>query len=350
MALRDGLVTLEHSDPDATVLVLTNAWPHPDEPRYGIFIKRQIDSLVAAGLRCDVLFIRGFRSPLAYLAAAAKLLRLSIVGKPRYRFINGHSGETLLPALFYLRRPKVITFYGDDLLGTPREDGTLTRASRFKSTVLRHLTRLTTATMTQSRQMEDKLPTRVRQRNQIVPSGIDVALFRPHDRHVAREQLGWDPDEPVALFAADPELPRKRYGLAAAACEEARKRGMGVRLHVAEAVPPDAMPLVMSAADCLLLTSKIEGSPNVVKEAVMCNLPVVATPAGDVREVLDGITPSFVCEPSGAELAEALLTCIRGGRSDGRARSSWLDQRQIANEVMELFDRVGANGTPRARA
>src|SRR5437588_4363743 len=170
--------------------MLSNNWPHPGEPRYGIFAKRQVDSLVSAGLRCDVLFARGFESPLAYAVAALKLLRLSIARRSKYRLVHAHSGETFLPCLLFLRGARIVTFYGDDLLGTPRADGSPTRMSRIKRVVLRQLSRFATATVTQSRQMESTLPKSVQRRNAVIPSGVDPEFFRPVDRDAAREKLG----------------------------------------------------------------------------------------------------------------------------------------------------------------
>jgi glycosyltransferase involved in cell wall biosynthesis len=103
------------------------------------------------------------------------------------------------------------------------------------------------------------------------------------------------------------------------------------------------MPVAMNAADLLILTSSIEGSPNVVKEAVMCNLPVVSTPVGDVSELLLDVRPSWVCQPTAAALADAIVDCIRRGeRSDGREVAEWLDERLIAARLISLYERLAA--------
>jgi teichuronic acid biosynthesis glycosyltransferase TuaC len=333
---------MEREDANADVLFVTNTWPHPGEPRYGIFAKRQIESLIDAGLRCDVMFVRGFESPLAYAAAGARLLRLSLRRRGRYRLVHGHGGETLSCCLLFFGGRRVMTFCGDDLLGTPGADGALLRRSLLKRAVLRQLSRLTTATITKSREMESVLPPSVRRRNLVLPNGVNRDLFRVMHRADARMALGWPLDENVALYAGDPKLPRKRYPLAMAACERACASGTPVRLHVCHTTPPSLMPTVMNAADCLLLTSALEGSANVVKEAVTVGLPVIATPAGDVREVLEHVHPSYISEPDAETLANALVACMHnGGRSNGRDHSQWIDQRQIARRLLGLYDAIG---------
>lgn len=339
---RTSLLTLERRDPHAEVLVVTNGWPNEDNETYCVFIKRQIDSLVERGLRCDVLFIRGYRSQLAYPLAALRLAVWSLRrSRRRYRLVHAHSGEAALAAAFYRRSPLLVSYMGDDLLGTPRADGVVPLIGRIRRSIFRQQSRLSDHTITKSSEMEMALPRSVRARNTVLPNGVDVELFRPEDQTVARRELGWNVEERIVLFAADPTIPGKRYWLAEATVERARSLLPNVRLQVAHRVSPDRVPVLMNAADCLLLTSLTEGSPNVVKEALMCNLPVVATPAGDVAELLDAVAPSYVCEASDVALSEALVDILREPRrSNGRQLSKRLDAGAIASSLLAVYKDV----------
>jgi glycosyltransferase involved in cell wall biosynthesis len=335
------LLTLECVDDRADVLVVTNGWPNEENDTYCVFIKRQTESLVARGLRCDVLFIRGYRSPLAYALAAFRLAGWSVSRRRQYKLVHAHSGEAALSAAFYRRSPLLVSYLGDDLLGTPDRDGTVTLAWRLRRAIVRQHSRLASRTITKSAEMQAALPSRVRARNTVLPNGVDTELFRPQDRAEARRRLGWPSEGRVALFAGDPDVPRKRFWLARAAVERARSELGDVRLEVARGISPDRMPLLMNAADCLLLTSSIEGSPNVVKEALMCNLPVVATPAGDVRQLLEGVEPSYVCHAAEPALADALVDCLHTPRrSNGRERSSRLDAQVVAGSLLGLYGQL----------
>src|SRR3954453_13710230 len=110
-----GLLTWERREPGSDVLVVTNMWPDAELPVYGIFIKRQVESLIAAGVRCDVLYVRGYRSPLAFVAGGLWFAVRSLAMRKRYKLIHAHAGETGLVARCETGTPLLTSYCGDDV-------------------------------------------------------------------------------------------------------------------------------------------------------------------------------------------------------------------------------------------
>jgi glycosyltransferase involved in cell wall biosynthesis len=321
------------------VLMITNMWPHEGHSGYGIFVARQIESVRALGVDCEVEFVKGYRSRWAYLRGSIRMILLNL-SRRRPLLVHAHGGETALVARWFARGPVVTSYCGDDLLGTPQANGAITPSSRIRRAVLRRHARLMTRTITKSAEMQAVLGSAAR-RNLVLPNGVDRDLFHPRPVGEARRELGWSGEDRIVLFAANPEVERKRYWLAEAACREAERSLGPIRLEVGWGIPPADMPKLMAAADCLLLTSAHEGSPNVVKEAVSCNLPVVSVRVGDVAEVLEEVRPSWICDPDPRELGAALAECLSDPRrSDGRDRTAWLGQERIATRLLGLYSEL----------
>ncbi len=339
------LVTVEREHNQADVLVVTSGWPRPEAPARCIFIRRQMDSLADRGVRYETLIIHGDRSLAAYPLAALRLAALNFASH-RYRLVHAHGGEATMVAYLYRRAPVLVSFLGGDLLGNSyRPDGIVPLGGRMKRWIIRKGAYLARATITKSAEMESALPRSRQPRNSVIPNGVDTRIFRPYDRAVARRELQWGTDEKVALFVGDPNELRKRYGLATRAVAAAQPQLGRVRLAVAHGIDPELIPVYMSAADCLLLLSWMEGSPNVVKEALMCNLPVIATPVGDVPHLLANVSPSFVVEPTLEAVTSALISCLHSAaRSNGRAQSKRLSADAVADQVLALYETLGADG------
>lgn len=327
------------------VLFVTSMWPDSQRPHYGTFIQTQAESLEGCGVGIDVLVIRGYISPLAYPLARPRIK--SLVKERHYDLIHVHTGHAATVALPGMREPSVLSFVGGDVLGNPTARGTPLK-SRLEAAVLRQFARASTRTITKSREMEHALPSSLRARNHVIPNGVNLEAFTPRPRAEARAALGWDQDELVALFLGDPNDPRKNVSLARAAVSKLQSRQPNVRLHIGWGSHPREIPRLMWAADALVFTSRSEGSPNVVKEAMAAALPIVATSVGDIPERLEEVPGCFVVSADPDSFAEALTRAFSFGRAPAaREAVQTLSLPHIAAQVVALYERVTGVTRPR---
>jgi glutamine amidotransferase len=148
-------------------------------------------------------------------------------------------------------------------------------------------------------------------RARLIPNGIDLGRFRPLERLECQRKLGWEPDTFHVLFpTADRSAWDKRLPLAEAALAALNEMGHRSEMHGLPGIPHEEVPVWMNAADVLLLTSDHEGSPNVVKEALGCNRPVVSVDVGDVRERIQSIEGCFLAEPTPMTWRPSLPQCM----------------------------------------
>jgi glycosyltransferase involved in cell wall biosynthesis len=110
----------------------------------------------------------------------------------------------------------------------------------------------------------------------------------------------------------------------------------------------DAVARHLQAADALLLTSSLEGSPNIVKEAMAANLRVVSVDVGDTRERLQSVSGCRVTRDDhpatiGAALAE-LLQSVEPVES--REAVLPLELGAVAGRIRDLYVRAAGLERP----
>jgi glycosyltransferase involved in cell wall biosynthesis len=321
---------------DIRVLMVTSDWLWNSWGGPAVFIARQAEFLRREGVEVDLFPFRGARQPGNYAAAWQEVQRRLDTGS--YDLVHaqfGQSGLTALPK----RLPLVVTFRGDDLEGIIGENGRYIPAGWLLRMISRTVARHADASIVVSEHMKRHLPRSVEA--YVLPSGIDFNLFRPEPQEEARRKLGLPAAERLILFVGDPALARKRYGLAQEAVALVNQT-IPVRLVVGWERPHHEIAALMNACDALVCTSMQEGSPNAVKEAMACNLPVVSVPVGDVPLRLTGVEGCELCANDRAETIAAGIERVlrRGGRSKGRKAVEKLDERLLTLQLIDIYRSV----------
>ena len=138
-----------------------------------------------------------------------------------------------------------------------------------------------------SKRMRHFIPNAVRA--VVIPSGLDLEQIPRMSQTEARQQLGLQDTCPLLLFVGNPADAVKRYKLAESAVT-VLNRVYPAKMILGCGMTRHEILLLMNARDALVLTSMQEGSPNAIKEALACDLPVVSVDVGDVAEHIQSIS------------------------------------------------------------
>ncbi|MCU1378810.1 MAG: hypothetical protein JWN29_1793 [Acidimicrobiales bacterium] len=319
-------------------LVATAMYPSAERPAFGTFVRTQVESLRRIGVDAQPFVLEGQSRKLMY-AQAVGGLRRRLRDEPDIQIVHAHYGFVGAVARTQWRVPVVVTFHGDDLLGSVDRSGRTTGMSRLVRAGSARLARHVDAVIVQSRQMAERLDGV--DGVHVIPHEVDLDLFRPLDHAEARAELGLRDDRRYVLFAASPDIAVKRFQLASNAVARIHREWPDVELLVVHNEPQARVPLYLNACDALVLSSYQEGSPNVVKQAMACNLPVVATNVGDVAEVVGHTPGCAVVAGDEVAIAGALRDILADPhRTEGRSRVSHLGCDAVAARVLEVYEAV----------
>jgi teichuronic acid biosynthesis glycosyltransferase TuaC len=307
------------------------------------FVRREADALRAAGHTVEVIsFDNSSYLPWRMAHQLVGLRRQIRSFRPDLVHAQFGKFNALVAALAKGRLPLVITFRGTDINRNTRY-GSFRAAVGLAASQLAAF--LADGLVCVSREIQAKVWPR--RPCLVLPTGVDLASFVPMAREEARRRLGYGADERIVLFNAGRNPAVKDPELAADSVAIAETLFGKIRFVVLDGTAdPQDVPLYMNAADCLLVTSRTEGSPTVVQEAMACNLPVVSVDVGDVRERLEGVAHCAVTDRDPAALGSALIKVLtEGSRSDGRAHAATLGVETIAAHLAEFYAAL-LRGTP----
>jgi len=318
------------------VLMVSNHWEAKKRsPVAGVFVDRQIDSLRKAGVKISIFDVGTSHSPVQIFRKWLRLRRM--VRKLCPDLVHGHYGTIVGLLVVFAGRPSIISFCGGDLI--PGHSFSVVRV--YSGFVLSNIAALRAKLLICKSESLRQALWWCKDRAVVIPNGVDLDRFCPGPQDIARKQLGWDQESQVVLFNAGSDPKRKGLNVAQEAMKVVRRQLPNAKLCVISDVKPDVMPVYYRSCDALLSASLSEGSPNVVKEALACNLPVVATSVGDVEERLAGVQPSAVVPRNAEAIGEALVKILlERKRSNGREQVANLSLEHIADRVIHVYQSV----------
>lgn len=313
------------------VLIVTNMYPDATRPYNGIFVAEQVAAIERfhPDVHTEVCFIDGKKGKMEYLRSVRYVNQL--IRKGEFDLVHIHFGLSGMYLLspFKQKVPTVVTFHGSDI--QPKGgNGWLTI----------HLSQYVAKKADVCLTLNDYMDAIVKHYNRntfVVPCSVDMNLFKPMNCRKQGNGIKiifpcnrsmWVKDYP--LFESVIKMLRTQYGIA---CESLTMENLS-RQQVAE---------LMNTANLLLMTSHAEGSPQAVKEALACNLPVVSTPVGDVNELLKGVKDCYVAKTRQTEELATLVVqslqrngCGMTGRE--RLKQLHLDPQSVGDKIYNIYE------------
>ena len=280
----------------------------------------QAAGIVDAGVDVHFFEIRG-RGVTGYVNNIIKLKKH--LRNNSYDVIHAHYGLSGIVASLARAKPLIVTIMGSELY--------LSRILR--NIMIFFIRNIWKKTLVQSEQM--KVITGVNH-TVVLPNGVDINRFASVIRKEALQKTGFNQGKHI-IWVSDPMRPEKNFKLAGDAV--ALLKNKDIKLMVVNGKPYNEIPYYFSAADTLLLTSRWEGSPNVVKEALAAGLPVVSVDVGDVKDLLNGVEGCYITEENPEDVAEALTKALSFGKqTNGIEKVKHLDMKIISERIKDVYN------------
>lgn len=302
------------------ILHITNAYPIEKYSAYGIFIKEQIDSLNGLGFTNDVFFINAReKGKIEYLRCINKIREES----SNYDLVHCHHEYSATSFLFSgSRKPYVLSILGD-----------IVNRKRHLDKIMFNLHKIFSKRIIYKNNLQDRC-----RKLLYLPNGVNTDLFRPLDKNESKKNLNLPIYENYILFVTAGGIDNKikRYDIFVKVVENLNNKGCNLTPLILSGVDRLNVPYYYNSSELMLMTSDHEGSPNAVKEAMACNLPLVSTDVGNVRVMLNNCNGSYVSSSNSIdELTRLCMTSLGSGNNNNNGRNIIFEQKLDINSVAE---------------
>lgn len=310
--------------------------------RFAPFIEEQIVALEAVGVQVIRYGVTG-HGIMGYLRELPALRR--VIRAERPDIVHAHYGLSGLLANLQRLVPVVTTYHGSDI-NVPK----ILRFSRIAMRLSAFNIFVSKRNISIALSPNSLIASRLKKRYTLLPCGVNLTDDQLLSRSEARAAIGIAEHAQIILFAGAFDNAVKDAPLAQEAVMKIAPNSSNDLKDLNEGAPilqelrgftRAEVNHWMCAANCLLLTSKTEGSPQVIKEAMACGCPIVSVDVGDVAERVSGVEGCYVVstrEPK--DIAEALQRALAfDGKTNGRERiqEMGLSNEQVAERLMAIY-------------
>ncbi len=315
------------------ILLVTNMYPSVNAPTYGIFVKEQEIAVCKEypDVEYTIAFIDGSKSKKEYINSIFRIHRL--IKENSFDVIHIHYGFSGLFLLFKKLAKKIpilVTLHGGDIQS---EQG---KNVQFFFTKL--ILKKTSAAITLNSRM-DSIVRQYIKNTQIIPCSVNTDLFKPQEQPIVNTR----PKQVKIIFPSDRTRYVKNYPLFEKTIYLLKsKYNIDCTTFEVKNISRQQVVSLYQNADLMIMTSISEGSPQVVKEAMACNLPVISTNVGDVSVLLDGVKDSGVSLDMNAESLAKLAFLAIHHKIDGisgreKIFQMQLDDKSIARKIYNMY-------------
>ena len=288
------------------------------------FVNEQGEALREIGVNVYYYAVRG-KGAKGYLSSFSGLKKAIITN--RIDIVHAHFGLCGALAVLQNKVPVVITFHNGE---------TLTFKGKLISSAAAWLSKYNIFV---AQHIHDKL-FKVPKEYSIIPCGIDLRLLPIVNKEEAIKTMRLRKDVPNILLGGSFSNARKNYPLAK---EALALLPYEVNLIEMKGFSRAEVDQLLCGCDLFSMPTKSEGSPQVVKEALACNCPIVATGVADIPELLSGVSYCYSTGFDASEIADRVDTVIKSGqRSNGREKvvSMNLDNPLVAKRIKMIYEKV----------
>jgi teichuronic acid biosynthesis glycosyltransferase TuaC len=288
------------------------------------FITEQGNKLVEFGCEVDYFTItsKGMKGYLNHFGKLKQQLRAK-----KYDIVHAHFGLSGALAVLQRKVPVVITFHNGETL-TQRGNLISSVASLFSAYniyVAEHIYKLTYF----------KKP----HHSLILPCGINLNEMQLIPQETARNEMKLPNDRINIVFGGVFANLRKNVALAHEAIAITGRKD--IYLVELKGYNRKQVNALLCAADLMLLPTKSEGSPQIVKEAMACDCPIVATDVADIAVLLNNTAGTFLSSFNPQDLADKINKAVAfGKRTNGREFIKKYDNDVIVKQIFELYKKI----------